>query len=1689
MGDTVTRAVDLEARRRTMGENLQRFRQVEQRLQPPARPRLGTPAVFPAPAPPSPVEAEAQRRAGITAAQVAPLVQEAEQVRGPGLVERGIGAGLGLAERGVSAALTEIQRRPMLGGPFAEPEGGGPTMAEEWRTRYSIPMGAAGLQRTAQVTRPVREMLHEALPAKGPILAPPREGYVDPFKAMTGDKAEQQKAAIYIEEAGLAGLVAEVVFDLANLLPGVGFTKTDDAVRLFSRISKLTGKSRDAVMARPTVQRLVAKLGEEAGGTRLGAGEAAAGRAAAIEEQRALKTLVQEGRATPQQEARLTELQGQLQRGEFRAIPERVPTEAAKAAAQPRLTAPYTPGTRSRIGEEIRTAIGDSIFTDSRRVGGVDYELYAGKGADKGFIRVVDGDSGNVVSMKTYPTFQRASTEHRGAVAAAMKAEMPIPARPPTGVEPAGVEPSTTIGQALPATPEGAPAPGTKVRAADRGNIGTVSHYSEDGRTAYVYFHNRKTGLQETVPLRAGSLEPIGGRRPREPSTGIGEPPRQPPEPPVGEVPPPREPPVSVPEPEPAPPSRPDIGERSWQKAGEALAYKATQLERPGRYTRIPVLQHLASVVFPNIKMSFNTLLAHVGRQAVRGDLTGRWRNMYRPVTEALERAFKEVPPTYIGPTTERRAYLIGTIKDFADNPDLYTDVSPALAQAREAYDAVSTSVLKEARQYGVDIEALTSDKPGWFYLGTMDKLDAADDAGKALADAHTSASARGGAAKHRLWESAAARSEYDATFQAETDLARLTDAHVSMLTNRAGGETFRLGTGGLNGVQVKDLTHPGLRAAKEGMQTRVRNLKARIDTAYRQIKQGTTAGKRLDTAVAQAERRASPLQERVAALGEEWGPELSHLSGQVRELEARAAALGKIRGAVGGRRAAAEMRLAELQAEVRKLEPELRTLIDRYQGAKPGDYVFSGKTNRWHTAKEAAEIEQVLKTKLGWGDSLTQAIEEWRVTNFGGDMSPFSQQGLLGVAANPVNAARNIKGLIDQLLTGRPIARELAENPEMVARFSRSSGRTFGTPLSEFFQPRAGPGRIPILGKIWVKGNERVYSVVEYLVYKGWAADSAALERGGALAARADGDAMNMWSKIVPQLNPAERGVSALGARMERLPFTTVSFAVGPAGLVKDATTGLMKLGLSREISPAARWATLSGRQQIAVVRSLQLTGSLATLSMGSYIASGYSPEEAARLISDPKRGRFLSVAIGKNRYIPLGGPLRGLVKAIWPQPVDGVPFPVPFVGLPKWAQAKITPAIRTGRELYRNKDYHNRKIMKGEFPENILRGLWFVAENMLPLTVGAVSEEVRTGETDIGRIGEQVGAQFMGAGIYETGPYERLKTAWQEKYPDKPFDQTSWKIAEQDPALAPLVQRVYESGAERGTPGAERRANVEQARLDAERSTGLVMAAENIAAGKPAAKAAFATSFADYTVQMVGTNRVVYEGMARDAGTEAEKAVDAYYAFMDNMRNDQRFYDASGAFDKDAAYTELDKLYEATPQDWRTAVEKDIRSVNPIVQQYEPEYREAKRLRNDLFDLPHWRGVSPEQEKEMEDFLGQVEDARRFWASNNGVEVPVADAIPAVAEKLGKEPNFVQWAILLRPGTKTEEELREPQYRQFLKDNRDKLEPYFPDLYGIGMLAEMFNETGGVLPSQAPVNGGTQTMPNIRMRPAGVR
>ncbi len=72
---------------------------------------------------------------------------------------------------------------------------------------------------------------------------------VDPFKAIAGDREEQEKAQAVLEEAGFPrALTARVIFDLTNLLPGAGFTRLDDFARLVTIATRSTGRARQAAV-------------------------------------------------------------------------------------------------------------------------------------------------------------------------------------------------------------------------------------------------------------------------------------------------------------------------------------------------------------------------------------------------------------------------------------------------------------------------------------------------------------------------------------------------------------------------------------------------------------------------------------------------------------------------------------------------------------------------------------------------------------------------------------------------------------------------------------------------------------------------------------------------------------------------------------------------------------------------------------------------------------------------------------------------------------------------------------------------------------------------------------------------------------------------------------------------------------------------------------------------------------------------------------------------------------------------------------------------------------------------------------------------------------------------------------------------------------------------------------------------
>ncbi|HLE81660.1 MAG TPA: hypothetical protein VJA25_10240, partial [Dehalococcoidia bacterium] len=174
------------------------------------------------------------------------------------------------------------------------------------------------------------------------------------------------------------------------------------------------------------------------------------------------------------------------------------------------------------------------------------------------------------------------------------------------------------------------------------------------------------------------------------------------------------------------------------------------------------------------------------------------------------------------------------------------------------------------------------------------------------------------------------------------------------------------------------------------------------------------------------------------------------------------------------------------------------------------------------------------------------------------------------------------------------------------------------------------------------------------------------------------------------------------------------------------------------------------------------------------------------------------------------------------------------------------------------------------------------------------------------------------------------------------------------------------------------------------------------------------------------------------------------ALQGYRDISPNDPKYRDpATNEVLWDDFFQAKDAALAALSPELKRALKESLKSLDPDVQKVEAQLIQAKELRSDLFDTPQFRGVSIEQEHELRDFYEQVADARRFWFENNQADVPVADAIRAVAARLGKGPNFQRWAMLLRSGSATRDSLRDPAYTQFLVKNEEAIRPFFPELY----------------------------------------
>lgn len=450
---------------------------------------------------------------------------------------------------------------------------------------------------------------------------------------------------------------------------------------------------------------------------------------------------------------------------------------------------------------------------------------------------------------------------------------------------------------------------------------------------------------------------------------------------------------------------------------------------------------------------------------------------------------------------------------------------------------------------------------------------------------------------------------------------------------------------------------------------------------------------------------------------------------------------------------------------------------------------------------------------------------------------------------------------------------------------------------------------------------------------------------------------------------------------------------------------------------------------------------------------------------LSDPDEPGFFGIRAKKGWLYPLG-PFQPLVVALYRNGratqdlVQGeTPRPRDLQAWPRFMESKLNV-------------YEQALLRMAEatgLPLESIRGQPFRGP-----AFGERGTETQEA-TRFGPIGIVQAAEGIARGAYVTAaevagvrttvqtPYQQVRETWERErgnrnIPDVPFDEAAqrWQIAEQDPVLAPLVEQMYGRSEEMGTPGAERAGAAEDVRLRLEESTGLIAEAQRIGDGQPGAKADFARAFDEYSDQAVGMNKTVYLDVAREISSEEQEKVRVYYEHLETGRASGKYRDPeTGEFDHNAFYAESDRLFDELLPQTRKAMEEDIKSVNPLVRQYEPEYREARQIRSEAYEMPRHQGISIEEEREARDFRSLVDQARDRMAGGGLDPGDVTIQLYlAVAEDNGVAPKVAYLAFALRPNSKGEISLRDIRYAEFLIDNASKLAPYFPQLYPRRML-----------------------------------
>jgi len=781
-----------------------------------------------------------------------------------------------------------------------------------------------------------------------------------------------------------------------------------------------------------------------------------------------------------------------------------------------------------------------------------------------------------------------------------------------------------------------------------------------------------------------------------------------------------------------------------------AQAKAIVQRDKPGIINRIIDrtlgAKQLQRAVHPSLGMKDNMIEAWVGQGNTRATVSNTLHAELLPVLSRLETAFgkgategSKTAAKFIGTVAEEVPFT-GTLYDVMQRPQLYDLTTEQRSLLREIQNSKSELFNKYRALYGLDInEFATAD--GAVHLPNVDVsktgLATAGDEGAAL---------RRGRAKERFYDTGADRYLHDKALAAQgklkpedvfnpnLNIGKLLNADNETLAAMSSQNVFKTGLGGKTKLELIQTTHPELYAKMTALRRRLESLKG-------------TAG-RLD-------------EKQQAAIGEFLNS--PYTDADLTQLQSDLMP-GITRGKNAGKDlAAVNKEIAGVKVQIAALQPSWRT-------ANPRGYVFvqDGGLYSYFTAEDAKQIQRLTQTSKS---KLLHTIDEIRATAFGGDLSPATIQGVNAWLADPVGVSKTVGKEVGLAASERKVLRpwltdtlasDVRANPESWERFTQATGLN---PLGMYQREEFGAGlvaKIPKVGKYWEQGNDALYRGLVTLSKDSFDTIYAAGIKAGKTPEMAAAIAADDVTKLIPSYSYRRLGMSQAESAKYRAALTSVSFLTQPAALMTDATKGLVKLGTLR---------TTTASEQYAMKRVLTLAALVSSISAisGALYAknNGKDPAKAALAGVTPGDPYFWSLVLPNGSRVGLGGPFRSLLRAVVPGNVEGVPVPMPFAGIYRFAMGKMNPAVGIAWDEARNKDYYGKAIRKGDFPVNILLGVEYAVEGSVPLTVGSAMEDVRRGETK--QIPADVASQFAGVNLAPVDKVWNLQREWEKA---KDFD-----------------------------------------------------------------------------------------------------------------------------------------------------------------------------------------------------------------------------------------------------------------------------------------------------------------------------